>query len=761
MTKGQERAFHELERLHLVDPQGFELIGKPSLVDGWLEAVISLRLGPMKMVEGGLNLKEREEFILRVPPDFPFEKPSLKVTHDRFTGFPHVIWSRYICLYQTKSEWNPSDGLYGFFDRLLIWLSRAAANDMDPIEGPLEPPHHNTDFSQPPFVIRANIPVQPGTAWIGLAELSKHPNRIELVNWNDMSGEWPTGRLPALAVVLPKALPMEFPVFGKDFFVELLKQGLDKERVLKVLRVATELTPENSPAYIIIALPMRRSPSGKVKQHVAVWSIDAENAQRLRTVSPSTQDHAEVSTIKAELNELIYKIFELSKISWCRVMEDRGEILVRRDIGSPVSWFAGKKVLVLGCGALGSWAAEIVARANPNLVHLVDDSIVKPGILARQNYILDDIGARKAPALANRLQAIISRDKIQAFIREAHSFIMEDTNRFVSYDVVLDCTASDIFQMKLERDWEAFDGRNPAIISVVINGKAQHCLSVAIGTGSDGGIWDAYVQLKHRLCLDQANKEIITAFYSEDASKDFFQPEPGCSDPTFSGSTADVSSLIATALNHSVKYIVDKKPIGIIYSAHKKNGNPGIVKVIKLSGIPSVSVGNYRVRIDKYVYREVKAWVKQNRRIRSSDHETGGILWGLWDDAIGVIWVFDVSGPPSDSLHDPAHFVCGVKGTIEEHKRRVEISHHACGYVGFWHTHPDMLPRQSIIDFANMSILVSRFGQNQKRALMLIFGRKRKNGVTGIYVYENKTMQGSRDIVSVDATEIQLEDLVV
>ncbi len=256
MTPGQQKAIHELERLHAVDPNGFEFVTSPQVANDRLVAVISIRLGPMEIRNGGLDLREREDFILIVTPDFPFEPPFLKVTHNRFAGFPHVIWSKQLCLYQSKLEWNPADGLYGFFDRLKLWLGKAAINDMDPVEGPLEPPHYITDFSQVPFVIRSNCPAEAGESWYGLAELEKKVNRIDLVGWNDLSGDWPEGRDPALAMVLPEALPMEFPKVGKDFFVELAKQNMDKQKILENLRRAARLTPENEPSYLVLAIPM-------------------------------------------------------------------------------------------------------------------------------------------------------------------------------------------------------------------------------------------------------------------------------------------------------------------------------------------------------------------------------------------------------------------------------------------------------------------------------------------------------------------------
>jgi integrative and conjugative element protein (TIGR02256 family) len=147
--------------------------------------------------------------------------------------------------------------------------------------------------------------------------------------------------------------------------------------------------------------------------------------------------------------------------------------------------------------------------------------------------------------------------------------------------------------------------------------------------------------------------------------------------------------------------------------------------------------------------------------MRSHLAETGGLLWGLWDDAVEVIWVFDLSGPPPDSKHDPAHFVCGVKGTREEHDRRMALTSGACGYVGHWHTHPDLASVQSLTDMRSMTELTSTVGQNQRRSLMAIFGRKGQAGSAGIYVYESEHLSAATDLINVGEGQLILPERVV
>ena len=290
MTAGQERAVRELERLKIVSEGAFDFSLESELVAGNLVANLSLRLGLMETRPGGLEFQECEEFKLFIPSDFPFERPNVYVTHERFAGFPHVIWKYYLCLYQSTLEWNPADGLFGFFDRFLLWLGQAAKNDMDPIEGPLEPPHHNTDFSHATFVIRANVRVPPGESWLGLAELAKYENRIEVLGWHDSFDGLESGRSIALAIVFPEALPMEFPSTGADFFGELEKQGFDRHLLIRRLGLAALLAPEGEPVYLLIGLPMRRASDTSPRLHIAVWAVDAESASSLRHVIGDQND---------------------------------------------------------------------------------------------------------------------------------------------------------------------------------------------------------------------------------------------------------------------------------------------------------------------------------------------------------------------------------------------------------------------------------------------------------------------------------------
>jgi Prokaryotic E2 family A/ThiF family len=761
MTTGQERALLQLKRLCAARPDDLEITAEPTVEDGWLKAVISIRMGALETHNGGLAFREREEFVLWVPADFPFERPSLQVTHDRFAGFSHVTWSHWICLYRQDADWNPRAGLYGFFEKLRLWLAKAAINDMDPVDAPLEPPHHVTDSSQAPFVIRANAPVPAGTPWIGYAALKTYANRVELAGWTNIGEHWTAGTIPALAVILPHALPLEFPTKGREFFRELEKQAIDRVAVLRYLAFAALLTQDGDEIHIVLGTPMRRSAAGEPRTHVAVWTTSQTFAKALRLTLQEEDDPPTLSDCRAELAEIIYQDIADTKILFCKVFDDRPEIVVARDHGSAASWFAGKRVLILGCGALGSWIGEIVARAGAAKMHLVDNGLVKPGILARQNFSLDDVGSYKARALAARLQTTSASTLVVGTFADAHTFITEDPGRFRDFDVAIDCTASAIFQVKLERDWRQFARATPPMISLGIDADAKHCIGVSVPRGAAGGLWDAYLQLQYRLCVTSSNGTLIEAFYSDRADGRLFQPEPGCSEPTFVGSTADVMALAANAINVLIGRLSSGVPCGVGFSSPSGTSERVTFDVLQLAQLAEVDAGQYRVRVTETVYREARGWVQQNNRLRSSNYETGGLLWGLWDDAAEMIWVFDASGPPADSVHSVERFSCGVAGTLDEHNARLKRTHDLCGFVGMWHTHPHMESQQSHVDVGGMATLVSGIGHNQRRALMLIFGRAHGGSNATFYAYESQGAGAANiELVSI-ASGVQLLETAV
>ena len=225
---------------------------------------------------------------------------------------------------------------------------------MDPLDAPLEPPHHVTDFSQTPFVIRANAPVASGVEWIGFAHVVKYENRAEIIGWTNLDESWPPDTTPALAVILPEPLPMEFPKRGEEFFRELAKRDIDRDAVLRYLAFAAYLTSPGEEIHLVLGIPMRRSANGEPRASRRCMDDVAKFCEHLAADPSETRCPPTLAECLAELAELIYSAIATDEIAFCRVFDDRPEIVVARDQASrgvvfgqtdSVAWLRGIRVM--------------------------------------------------------------------------------------------------------------------------------------------------------------------------------------------------------------------------------------------------------------------------------------------------------------------------------------------------------------------------------------------------------------------------------
>lgn len=99
------------------------------------------------------------------------------------------------------------------------------------------------------------------------------------------------------------------------------------------------------------------------------------------------------------------------------------------------------KVLVVGCGGLGSVAAVYLAASGIGKLHLIDFDVVSVSNLHRQVfYKIGDIGKAKAEVLTNYIKTITPFTNISfsaMALKKSNVF-----DQFRNYDIILDCTDS-------------------------------------------------------------------------------------------------------------------------------------------------------------------------------------------------------------------------------------------------------------------------------------------------------------------------------
>ena len=738
MTDGQRLALEQLQEIEQASEGLLEIV--KHCTEEWLGIEVSLACDEYPRTAKGLPLRQRERFFIGVDTDFPSHPPALLVAHTRWAGAPHVQWGNSLCLYQSPAtEWDSADGMYGFMQRLENWLRHGALGELNPTGQPLHPPIAYRTDCKDVLVPQANTPVSlPERPWIGVARLAARGDmRHDIVEWVHLLDD----RLPenaALAILLAEEMPFEFPSKLSDLLKQLEQRGVSEDLFGLLLQIARSLQSSEQPLRIIIGTPMRGIAGGERKQHLTAWRLEADAGKLLAECLEMVRG----SESGEKLRQAIHNWAAVSPIAWCRVLENRSEVTVRRDADSPTAWFAGKSIALWGCGALGSHIAEMIVRAGAARLVLVDNGIVKPGILVRQLFEDRDIGKPKALALARRLRRIRPDLDVEPRICDVLGGPLAEEDWSGGADLVIDATASRPVLAKLERRVAAAARRTAPVMSCVIGHDARDGFVVLAGPGFSGGPEDVCRRVKAVLSDQGELQHFLDEFFPHATRQQIpFQPEPGCSESTFTGSAADVSLLASAMLNAAAKDVASQDKA--LATAHffrqpgwkseserlyaRMSWEPDFVFTDRHTG--------YEVRVTRQAWEAMLDWIHDSNDVRGVAPETGGLLFGEYDDAAKIVWVREVIGPPSDSEHSPELFVCGIEGTRHAAEKIAERSHGSNRYVGMWHTHPTSDPLPSTTDLTAMERLLNETPLPPRRTLLIIIGETLRRQSVGAYFF--------------------------
>lgn len=535
LSAWQKQLLAELKSLSKERPEDVRVLHQTH-VDGDVVLRIRLHTADIPRSATGLELGDYEEFVVRVRPSL-FVPPTVEVDHTRFLGCPHVLQGQRLCIYLDPSrEWQPSDGVAGFLTRLWDWLTDAAGGAFDAstamyhaVGGVL----HQGDGT-PTIVVREPGP-QKRYQIARLLERSRH--RYDLTYSTDHNGH----RTPV--VTLSTDLPFgAAPTFARflllldDPYLELAEGRQPRvlpqsQAFLTSLLASVSRNPDDTDQYFVLAVP---HPAGG-PHHLLGGRLPAAAANALRQLAEKRGPAVNIDP--AAINSEI-------PIEWCNMSDERQEVTTRRDDSRPVNGFRGKAVHVWGCGGLGSWIAEFIARAGAATITVCDPGTITGGLLVRQNYIEDDIGRTKADALARRLRAI--RDDLT--VNVAEGTVPGDPDTLLAADVVVDATVSRSVTTYLDALVRATE-RTPLIAQVATD-AASGTLGIANICGPDATATLSEIDERAgRSVLADGLLELYHALWKEAADGDELIPTRGCSVPTFHGSAADLAAVAATLVS--------------------------------------------------------------------------------------------------------------------------------------------------------------------------------------------------------------------
>lgn len=727
-SEGQAWAIDQVEELVAASAGSFEIIrlDEPAHVGDAVALIVSIECSRFPRVEGGVPLRERERLRIRIPSSFPLARPDAHFTHKRYADFPHVQWGDSICLYQAPEvEWVPGQGMFGFLDRVNEWLRAAAANELDPTGMPLHPPvvYASTRFHVVPC---KDTPKPEPPYWGGFVEVTSEGEvAAELGRWFMYGDELPTGRL-ASAILLTTTMPHEYPTTMLDLIKALVERGVPLKLIHVIVYLGVLRTESGKPSIFVLGAAMRGIAGGRRLQHLACWLIDPQQSQNLReaAVSSTPDDPKDI--------DAFYTWAGGAKVEWCRVLEDRPEIVERRDSESSARFWKGKHVALLGCGAIGSTVAAMLARAGVGRLQLYDSGVVTPGLIVRQDFRRDHVGYSKSSAvrvgvLGPRpgLDAIAYQNNVVELLKEA-----EGSERLMSADVIIDATASRSVSSALELQFRTAPKKHPPIISMTIGHNADVGLMTLVRDAHAGMSMDVDRQCKLALARSNRGQTFLEEFWPTRADRrKLFQPEPGCSSPTFRGSYADVLGLTARMTNRAASWLssdaLGPRAFAFDVSAGGLRAVPP--RELEFTWRPHRVFNDgrhgYEIRMGHEASAAMLAWIRRSERVEGKRVETGGVLFGEVDELLKVIWIDEVSGPPPDSVASPEGFLCGTVGVHEMNAEKAARTSGSVSFVGMWHTHPLGMPHPSVTDLGAMQQL---FGAEStylgRRCLMVIVG---------------------------------------
>ena len=482
---------------------------------------------------GGLQTQPRERVTVLIASNHPTTPPLAAVKHLRWAGFPHVLQGTRLCLYlDPGTEWDPTRGMQGFLSRLWEWFEDAIGGRFDaatalyhPVGGVL----HRTEGT-PTVVATLSMPSDVSDEGIvrriGLRSRTDH--RVDIASWTSPSEP---GLVPGLLVVLPEYLPLGGGHHLSDLLT-IVRQQLDRgqRRTLQTsLRRLIRRLGDDEHLHVIIAVP---SPAddNRGERHLIGWRLRVQDATKSLAAARSATSRASNNDEPA--------------VEWTYVDDQRPEIAVRRDSDRPVAVYAGSKIAVWGCGALGSWIAELLVRAGARHVTLRDPGFVTRGLLVRQNYAEEDVGRPKAAALADRLRRLSDTCEVAGIAGYAQAGLLEDVD---SCDFIIDTSVNTSVNAAVDDAQRQRTLRVPVIQASTDNQTA----TLGIVTVTDGTLATTTSELDQALRRRAASDPSLAAlrtFWDHDAHPPL-TPARGCSVPTFHGSGADAMSIAASAIS--------------------------------------------------------------------------------------------------------------------------------------------------------------------------------------------------------------------
>jgi hypothetical protein len=383
------------------------------------------------------GLKRRVDVLLR--EDLPFRAPSISlVDRPPFLTWPHVESDGVLCLLGEASTIDPlqpkavltelledafqliamserGDNIDHFKDEFLTYWNHAAEKPGTPYYSLLG------DLERHRFI----------QCWVGTDAVYVGDSSDAVLTWlKRRFGDLPTFSKTAAGLLIwcPEALlPAQYPRKTAD--VLALAQQIGCDQMLMKLAAL-------DPAQIPVVLGFRTQ-HGRCFAALTIYPRRDLNfyGHKQQVVGKGFRAASAPAGLKA-----IQYLSSASAIQKSNVERVDHNWVHGRDMDVKQEKLKGARVVLFGCGSLGSFVAHQLAMAGVGDICLVDPEELKAANVGRHRLGMRQVGRRKARALAEELQADFPHLTIRGFVMRWQEFRKEHPDECDRYPLVLSLT---------------------------------------------------------------------------------------------------------------------------------------------------------------------------------------------------------------------------------------------------------------------------------------------------------------------------------
>ena len=358
----------------------------------------------------------------------------------------------------------------------------------------------------------------------------------------------------------------------------------------------------------------------------------------------------------------------------------------------------GGSVALFGCGAVGSFIADSLFRAGIPKIGVFDNDAIAPHNLARHSSTVEHLHMPKANHLKELAFNLTHRggevdcSSFQIDIASISEDHLSDVMR--TFPLIVDATASELVRRRLTCSTVSGDIQ-------IFRAEIFHLgrLGVLFVTGA--GNCPNLVDLYYALCACAVNINAVERWLRHERSQGTSSEEllvgMGCASPTTRMPKYTVAQH-ASAFMPNIMSALSSECVepGIGINPTTPAGSPLGWQWIPYGGPTSVlespDAPGWSVRLSPSVTR-----VLAERRVNDEELETGGYLYGGYDQVLKQVYVVAASDVPPGTTQSTASIQLGPAGRTQYERQLVRRAGGKLLRVGTWHSHPrsgpDMSPK--------------------------------------------------------------------